>query len=88
MEKKTIFDLYNEQHANDPIIKASDELPGIVKPEDVKPEVIPGEEKAASSLAAGTVESAAGPAQPEPVSADQVQESEDLNIQEGGTNNV
>lgn len=54
MEKKTIFDLYNEQHANDPIIKASDELPGIVKPEDVKPEVIPGEKNASSSSLAAT----------------------------------
>lgn len=84
MEKKTIFDLYNEQHANDPIIKASDELPGIVKPEDVKPEVIPGEEKAAPRAA--TVEKPApAPAQPAAGGGDQAEASEDIINKEGGT---
>ena len=82
MEKKTIFDLYNEQHANDPIIKASDELPGIVKPEDVKPEVIPGEEKAAPRAA--TVDTVPAPAQPAAGGGDQAEASEDIINKEGG----
>lgn len=84
MEKKTIFDLYNEQHANDPIIKASDELPGIVKPEDVKPEVIPGEEKAAPRAA--TVDNPLqSPAQPAAGSGEQSEASADNINKEGGT---
>lgn len=71
MEKKTIFDLYNEQHANDPIIKASDELPNVVRPEDVKTEVIPGEDKAAPRAA--TVET-----------PDQADASADNSNKEGG----
>lgn len=85
MEKKTIFDLYNEQHANDPIIKASDELPGIVKPEDVKPEVIPGEEKAAPRAA--TVETPdPAPAQPAAGGGDQSEASANNSNKEGGEN--
>ena len=84
MMKKNIFDLYNEQHPVEKTDPAA--LQGVVTTAEAASPVITNE--AASSLAAGTVESAAGPAQPEPVSADQAQESEDLNIQEGGTNNV
>lgn len=83
MEKKTIFDLYNEQHANDPIIKASDELPGIVKPEDVKPEVIPGEDKAAPRAA--TVETPIpAPAQPAAGGGEQAEASANNINKEGG----
>jgi hypothetical protein len=83
MMKKNIFDLYNEQH---PIQKADPaELQGVVKAAEAASPVITNE--AASSLAAGTVESAADPAQPESAGADQDQESEDIIIKEGGTEN-
>lgn len=84
MEKKTIFDLYNEQHANDPIIKASDELPNVVRPEDVKPEVIPGEEKAAPRAAIVETPDPA-PAQPAAGDGDQANASADNSNKEGGT---
>ena len=84
MMKKNIFDLYNEQH---PIQKADPAaLQGVVTTAEAESPVITNE--AASSLAAGTVESAADPAQPESAGTDQDQESEDIIIKEGGTENV
>lgn len=83
MMKKNIFDLYNEQH---PIKSDPAELQGVVTTAEAESPVITNE--AASSLAAGTVESAADPAQPESVGADQEQESEDIINKEGGTENV
>lgn len=84
MMKKNIFDLYNEQH---PVEKSDPAaLQGVVTAAEAESTVITNE--AASSLAAGTVESAAGPAQPDPAGADQEQESEDIKNKEGGTENV
>lgn len=84
MMKKNIFDLYNEQH---PVEKADPaELHGVVKAAEAESPVITNE--AASSLAAGTVESAADPAQPESAGTDQEQKSEDIINKEGGTENV
>lgn len=81
MMKKTIFDLYNEQHPVEKTDPAA--LQGVVTTAEAASPVITTE--AASSLAAGTVESAADPAQPESAGADQAQESEDSNINnEGG----
>lgn len=48
MRKENIFDLYNEQHKND-VIEAQQDLPGIVKAEDINPDLIPGEERAAAA---------------------------------------
>lgn len=84
MMKKNIFDLYNEQH---PVKKADPAaLQGVITSAEAESPVITNE--AASSLAAGTVESAADPAKPESASTDQEQKSEDIIIKEGGTENV
>jgi len=64
MAKETIFDLFNAQHANDNIVRQPDTLPGIVRPSDVTPEVIPGEQNASSSSLAATATTPPAAAQP------------------------
>lgn len=84
MRKENIFDLYNEQHKND-VIEAQQELPGIVRAEDVNPDVIPGEERARAASTLLTADAIpntepAGPAGPAAGGA----ESEDLDKEESG----
>lgn len=70
MARETIFDLFNAQHANDNIVQQPDTLPGIVRPSDVNPETIPGEQNASSSSLAATTPTAA--AAPTAAGGDQV----------------
>lgn len=71
MARETIFDLFNAQHANDSIVQQPDTLPGIVRPSDVNPAVIPGEQNASSSSLAATATTPPAAAQPTAGGGDQ-----------------